>query len=173
MYDELIAELRQYNNDGTEELRRQAADSIEELVGYVQEAERDRDEYRIRLDKANDAIEELEFACNRYEKDYKDLCAYLPKWIPIESRPMDEEERKEWSERIGYDIEYEDAVIYTSKLPDDGQEVLVCNKWGHVWIDTFSNDPDYGVGFETNGDMDGIVAWMPKPKPYEPPKEET
>ena len=31
MYDELIAELRQYNNDGTEELRRQAADAIEKL----------------------------------------------------------------------------------------------------------------------------------------------
>jgi hypothetical protein len=91
------------------------------------------------------------------------------KWIKIESRPMAEEERKEWSERIGYDIEYEDAIIYTSELPDDGQEVIVCNKWGRVWIDTFSNDPDYGVGFEENGDMDGIVAWMSLP---EPPKED-
>lgn len=92
-------------------------------------------------------------------------------WIKIESRPMTEEERKEWSENFVFDIEDEYAIIYTSKLPDDGQEVLVCNKWGRVWIDTFSDDPDYGVGFEENGDMDGIVAWMPKPKPYEPPKE--
>ena len=97
----------------------------------------------------------------------------MSEWIPVTSRPMDEEERAEWSAKIGYDIEYEDAIIYTSTLPDDGQEVLVCNEWGHVWIDTFSNDPDYGVGFEENGDMDGIVAWMPKPKPYKPPKEET
>lgn len=37
-----------------------AADAIEELTGLVQEAERDRDEYRERLDKANDAIEELQ-----------------------------------------------------------------------------------------------------------------
>lgn len=36
-----------------------AADAIEELTGFVQEAERDRDEYRERLDKANDAIEVL------------------------------------------------------------------------------------------------------------------
>ena len=108
------------------------------------------------LDLAADAIEELS----------------KPKWIKIESRPMTEEERKEWSEQIGYDIEYEDAIIYTSGLPDDGQEVLVCNKWGQVWIDTFSNDPDYGVGFETNGDMDGLVAWMPLPKPFQPQKEE-
>lgn len=93
-------------------------------------------------------------------------------WIPIESRPMDEEERQYYSERIGYDIEYEDAVIYRCPLPEDGQEVLVCNKWGNIWKDTFDNDPDYGVSFEENGDMDGIVAWMPLPKPYKPPKEE-
>ena len=37
-----------------------AADAIEELTGFVQEAERDRDEYRERLDKAADAIEFLQ-----------------------------------------------------------------------------------------------------------------
>ena len=41
------------------QLLSEAADAIEELTGFVQEAERDRDEYRERLDKANDAIEEL------------------------------------------------------------------------------------------------------------------
>ena len=40
--------------------------------------------------EAADAIEELEFACNRYEKDYKDLCAYLPKWIPVGERLPEE-----------------------------------------------------------------------------------
>jgi len=96
-----------------------------------------------------------------------------PKWIPITSRPMDEEERIEWSEKLGYDIANDDgeALIYTSQLPDDGQEVLVCGKYGFgstpiVWIDTFYSDPDYGCYFEENGDMDGIVAWMPLPKPY-------
>ena len=126
----------------------------EELISVLRDLSEDTGD---ECAEAADAIEELS----------------NPKWIKIESRPMTEEERKEWSERIGYDIEYEDAIIYTSKLPDDGQEVLVCSKWGHVWIDTFSDDPDYGVGFEENGDMDGIVAWMPKPKPYEPPKEDT
>lgn len=89
-------------------------------------------------------------------------------WIPIESRPMTEDERLEWSE-IGYDIEDEEALIYTSQLPDDGQEVLVCNRYGHVYIDTFYNDE--GCYFENNGDMDGIVAWMPKPGPYKPKEE--
>lgn len=87
------------------------------------------------------------------------------KWIPVKSRPMDEEERKEWSEKIGYDIEYEDAVIYTSQLPDDGQEVLTCSRYGTIAIDKFFSDPDLGCYFEENGDMDGIIAWMPLPKP--------
>lgn len=95
-----------------------------------------------------------------------------PKWIKIESRPMDDEERKYYSEHYGYDLDDHEAVIYCCQLPENGQEVLVCNEYGHIWLDTFDDDPDYGVGFETNGDMDGLVAWMPLPKPYEPPMEE-
>ena len=85
------------------------------------------------------------------------------KWNVIKKRPMDEEERLEWSERIGYDIEYDDAFIYTN-LPDDGEEVLICYSCGSVTIDTFRDDD--GCYFEDVGDMDGIVAWMPLPKPY-------
>ena len=69
MYDELIKNLRgrsqfllpHYGEETSydSDLMKQAADAIEELTGFVQEAERDRDEYRERLDKANDAIEEL------------------------------------------------------------------------------------------------------------------
>ena len=90
-------------------------------------------------------------------------------WIPFETRPMDEEERAYYSEQYGFALADEEAVIYCSQMPDDGQEVLVCNKYGHIWLDIFDDDPDYGVGFETNGDMDGLVAWMPLPKPYQPP----
>lgn len=87
-------------------------------------------------------------------------------WIPVTARPMDNEERLEWSEKLGYDIEYNEALIYTSQLPDDGQEVLTCDRYGNVKIDTFESDPDYGCYFDENGDMDGIVAWMPLPEPY-------
>lgn len=38
--------------------------------------------------------------------------------------------------------------------------------YGTVRIDRFENDPDYGCSFEEYGDMDGIIAWMPKPEPY-------
>ena len=92
------------------------------------------------------------------------------RWIPIVSRPMDEEERKEWSERLGYELDKNEALIYISPLPDDGDEVITCDKYGNVTIDTFCEDE--GCYFETPGDMDGIVAWMPKPHPYKPPKEE-
>ena len=99
------------------------------------------------LKEAADAIEELS----------------KPHWIPIESRPMDEEEREYYNEHYGYELTDDEAVIFCCQLPECGQEVLVCNKWGHIWIDTFDDDPYYGVGFETNGDMDGLVAWMPLP----------
>lgn len=93
------------------------------------------------------------------------------RWIPVTARPMDTEERLELSEKLGYDIEYNEALIYTSQLPDDGQEVLTCDSCGNVRIDTFENDPDYGCGFEENGDMDGIVAWMPLPEPWKGERE--
>lgn len=102
--------------------------------------------------EAADAIEELS----------------KPHWISIESRPMDEEERRYYSEHYDYNLTDDEAIIYCCQLPEHGQEVLVCNKYGHIWLDTFDDDPDYGVGFETNGDMDGLVAWMPLPQP---PKE--
>lgn len=134
-----------------------------------------------------DAIRWVKTECNPYGKPTLDFesgirviehLEQMPsaqpeqKWIPLETRPMDEEERLEWSEKLGYDIEYEDAVIYTSQLPDDGQEVLTCNRYGHITTDKFANDPDYGCFFEEYGEMDGIVAWMPLPKPYEEEGEE-
>lgn len=108
-------------------------------------------------------------------KSIVDLLNDLPsaqRWIPLRSRPMDSEEREYWSEKLGYDIEYNEAVIYTSQLPDDGQEVLTCSRYGTVGIDKFENDPNYGCYFEENGDMDGIVAWMPLPKPWKGEEDE-
>lgn len=89
-------------------------------------------------------------------------------WIPITSRPMTEDERKEWCEKLGFDIDDNEAVIY-GNLPDVGQRVLVYHKYsGEVGIDTFLDD-DEGCYFEDNGDMDGITHWMQLP---EKPKEE-
>lgn len=92
------------------------------------------------------------------------------KWSPITSRPMDEEEREEWSDRLGYELDDEEAVMYCSPLPDYGQEVLICSKYGHIAMDTFYQD-ECGCYFEDNGDMDGIIAWMPLPSPYKGEEE--
>lgn len=89
-------------------------------------------------------------------------------WIPIESRPMTEEERKEYNEETGYNLNADEAIIYCGRLPDDGQEVLIYSKYGGVLIDTFCSDTE-GCYFDCHGDMDGITHWMPLP---EPPKEE-
>ncbi len=153
MYDELVKALRIYANDETDELRFEAADAIEELRAAVEGYEANTNMVFDR--SGNNTVIKFE-----------------PKWIVFETRPMDEEERRYYSEQYGFGLADDEAVIYCSQMPDHGQEVLVCNKYGQIWIDTFDDDPDYGVGFETNGDMDGLVAWMPLPKPYEPPKEE-
>ena len=84
-------------------------------------------------------------------------------WHVITKTPMTEEERKEWSERLGYDIEYDEAFIY-GNLPDDGEEVLVSTHYGRVYIDTFCQDA--GCYFEEYGDMSRIVAWTELPEPY-------
>lgn len=128
-----------------------AADAIEELQERVAASE-------ATIKRQSDIIKAK-------DRDLQRAINVKPQWIAFESRPMNDEEREYYSEMTGFDMS-DDAVIYCSKLPEDGQEVLVCDKYGNVWQDIFCNDPEYGVGFETHGDMDGLVAWMPMPEPY-------
>lgn len=175
MYEELVYALKKcgypgdvhccrdcvFANDGEtchrKKLLPAAADAIEELQ---KDLERSKDFEAFWQHEAEEALKKFQVAI-----------ANKPQWITFESRPMDDEEREYYSEMSGFDMD-DDAVIYCSQLPEDGQEVLVCNKYGSVWQDIFCNDPDYGVGFETHGDMDGIVAWMPMPEPYKPKEGE-
>ena len=93
MYDELVKRIHEQAVDLPEKFSKnaelldvlmKAADAIEELTGFVQEAERDRDEYRERLDKANDAIEEMQKRCEQFQ--------YMPPpaWIPVTERLPEE-----------------------------------------------------------------------------------
>ena len=84
------------------------------------------------------------------------------KWNRITTRPMDAEEREIWEVEMG-EIADEDAYLYEN-LPEEGEEVLVCTQFGRVFIDAMRRDE--GCYFENYGEMDGIVAWMPLPKPY-------
>lgn len=113
--------------------------------------------------EAADAIEDLSKMLDEEVEVNTALECNVPVWVPITTRQMTEEERKETSERIGYDLGDDEAVVFTSQLPEDDQVVLTLNRYKVVNIDTFENDPDYGCYFYENGDMDGIIAWMPLP----------
>ena len=90
-----------------------------------------------------------------------------PKWIPVTTRPMTEEEKERYKEQLEY---VDDAVIFNCPLPDDGQEVFI-TVYGETELDTFYNDAIDGCYFE-NRDIEDVIAWMPKPKPYEPQESE-
>lgn len=94
----------------------------------------------------------------------------LQPWRVITKQPMTDEERKDIEESLGYDIEDENAFIF-GNLPEDGKEVLVCTRYGHIYIDTLYSD-DQGCYFEEEGDMEGVIAWMPLPEPYKEAKDE-
>lgn len=79
-------------------------------------------------------------------------------WIPIKTRPMTDEEKEE--------IGHEYAYMYDCPLPDDGQDVLITDRYGNVEIDTFCSDYE-GVYFENNCDDDEVTAWQPLPEKYE------
>lgn len=84
-------------------------------------------------------------------------------WNVITKSPMNADERAYWSENIGYEIPDDEAFLY-GNLPEEGVEVLVCTLSGTIFIDSLCcDDMCY---FEDYGEMDGIVAWRPLPKPY-------
>ena len=90
----------------------------------------------------------------------EDLPSAEPRWIPVKTRPMDEEEKRYWEEHYDYAFgEDYDGTMFDCPMPEDGQEVWVCSKCGNIWQDTC--EVDVGIGLEDNGDWDDIVAWMP------------
>jgi len=82
-------------------------------------------------------------------------------WIPIKLRPLTYEEKQQWPDQ---------EEIFDCPLPEDGQDVLVTTKYGHVVFDTFCSD-DKGFYFEYYCQADDLIAWMPLPAPYTKPKE--
>lgn len=91
-----------------------------------------------------------------------------PRWIPIKTRPLTEEEKEEYAD-LGYS---EDSInfMYDCPLPEDGEEVLITTRYGKVTTDTFYRDD--GCYFETYCDDDDVKAWMPLPEPYKAESEE-
>lgn len=86
-------------------------------------------------------------------------------WIPVVTRPMTEDEYKEYEENVGW-LDESDRYLFVGQMPEDGQEILISTKYG-VSFDMCLYDPEYGYGLDNHDDWDGVLAWMPLPKPYE------
>ena len=91
----------------------------------------------------------------------------MNEWIPVKIRPMTEEEKEHYKTHPEY---RDECRIFTCKLPDDGQEVLI-SVYGGVEVDTFVQDGNDGCYFEGR-DIDDVDAWMPLPLPYKQEVEE-
>ena len=88
-------------------------------------------------------------------------------WIPIKTRPLDEEEKEYYRERGAC---YFDS-IFDCPLPEDGQEVLITTKYGLIDMVTFYNEGDDGSYFENFEDDGEVLAWQALPKPYVGPQK--
>lgn len=91
--------------------------------------------------------EALDMSINALEQESK--------WTPIVTRPLTDEDRKEYGVEIGF--------VYDCLLPEDSQDVLVTTPYG-VRQTTFYTD--YGCYFENYEDEGDVIAWMPLPEPY-------
>ena len=90
---------------------------------------------------------------------------YAEDWIPITSRPGTDEEYENFC--IYGECPREEFRIFTSQMPENGQEVLITTSCGDVCLDTWWNDGDTCY-FEDHDDYEDVIAWMPKPKGYVP-----
>lgn len=86
----------------------------------------------------------------------------MSEWIEITYHIPTDEECETYGDEFSY--------IYDCELPNNGDEVLITTKYGHVTVATFYND--YGAYFEGWEDDDEVVAWMPLPEPFKKAREE-
>ena len=114
-------------------------------------------------------------ACDLVQEDTKIMEAYdmaiealkdrpHGEWVPVTYRPMDEEEYEEYREEFG-ELPIEDRKMFACPMPEHDQDILICTSWGGVSQDRCELD-EYGYALETQGDWDGVLAWMPLPEPY-------
>ena len=112
----------------------------------------------MRVNKSLDFSEELKAL------DVADFCMDISKakensrWTKITYREATEEEKESWGEDIAY--------IYTCRLPEDGQQVIVTLHNGTCYGTVFYNDSSYGPYFEYFEDVTDVKAWMPMPDPW-------
>ena len=130
-------------------------DFIQELRDYGNAR---RGELTVLLLEAANRLEQAE----RDIKCLRDQIKGMKKseWISIKYRHMTPAERAEYK-----DVP-EGSLVLSSRMPDDGDEVLVSLSNGFVEIDTFHDD-NGDCYFENNDDMDDVKAWMRLPSAWE------
>lgn len=102
------------------------------------------------------------------------------KWIPIKTRPLNDEEIKLWAEQHGCKCEEYgegddymcDGYMCLPPLPREGEKVLVCDASGNIDFYTYHFASQFELGMYDEEDEDRPVAWMPLPEPWKGEQEE-
>ena len=93
----------------------------------------------------------------------------MSEWIPIRTRPLHDKEIELWLQIYGH--KKNDDYMCLPPVPGDGQEVLICDASGYIYIDTYYIASEFELGMYDETDEDRPVAWMPLPKPYKGEEE--
>lgn len=98
-----------------------------------------------------------------FEKQYRESILRIiedqPKvgeWIPIKYRETTDDD--------GID-KNRYPLFLDCKMPDNGQDILICTKGGLIGYDTCFDDDGYYLDSSLDW-IDDVVAWMPLPEPY-------
>ena len=96
------------------------------------------------------------------------------KWIPIKTRPLNDEEIKLWAEQHGCKCEEYgegDDYMCLPPLPREGEKVLVCDTSGNIDFYTYHFASQFELGMYDETDEDRPVAWMSLPESYKEGEE--
>lgn len=87
--------------------------------------------------------------------DYIEDMEKVDEWIPVTYHKTTEEDGVD-KERYPFFLD--------CRLPDNGQEIIICMKNGYVCTDTSFDDD--GCYLDSGIDWMDVIAWQPLPEPY-------
>lgn len=89
-------------------------------------------------------------------------------WTPVKTRPLTEEEKKEYIEEFGHPWDVPEVYLDFT-LPEDDQDILITYEFQNgergVAADVCCRDWQ-GCSLQNFDDWENVVAWAPFPKPY-------